>query len=186
MKNNWKYSTLTQAEKLKRIAQGDIDVFNTEKLNTDNHISLLKQEGIDASAYEEYAKKLDDTFAKSSVSLNHKGEQRGLSNAQKAELEKDERYVDYRAGEANFIKNVRENLAAMTGQYRDSIEQLQNEQKKTTEWFVNNGYRNTGELEEVEKYYNGAIKKLRDEYNEKSDIPTRILGIRYKNDVFSL
>ena len=76
MKNNWKYSTLTQAEKLKRIAQGDIDVFNTEKSNTDNHISLLKQEGIDTSAYEEYAKKLDDTFAKSSVSLNHKGEPR--------------------------------------------------------------------------------------------------------------
>ena len=40
--------------------------------------------------------------------------------------------------------------------------------------------------EEVEKYYNGAIKKLRDEYNEKSDIPKRILGIRYKNDVFLL
>ena len=49
MKNNWQYATLTQAEKLKRIASGDVDLYNTEIANVKNFGNLLKGAGVDTS-----------------------------------------------------------------------------------------------------------------------------------------
>lgn len=178
MSNNWKYSTMTEAEKMKKIAGGDVDLLNTELNNAKKYASLLSEVNADTTGVDNYINALNGAAASKSQTNT------------KDDTESEKYRVKYATGaEGKFLEKQYEKLVNLTKTYFDQLNKLETEQKQVTdylkEWFVNNGYSFDGsmaskKLEDTNKHYTDAIKELKENYKNESMTPRRLLGIARK------
>ena len=58
--SKWKYATLSEDEKIKRIGEGDKDLYESEIKNARAYQSLLKDNGVDTARADRYITRLNE------------------------------------------------------------------------------------------------------------------------------
>lgn len=172
MKNNWKYSTLSSAEKLKRIENGDSDLYKTEMDGVNKYISLLSEVGADDGEAVSYKNKL------TAASKNAAG------NA----AEKSDAVFPKYAGGKNYrlINSAYESLMEKMASYYEKLSALEEERETVngylSEWLANNGYSRDGNmakntLDVKNEEFDMREKELNESHEKSVKTPKRILGL---------
>lgn len=167
MKNTWKYSTLSSDEKLKRIEDGDGDLYNTETEGINKYISLLKEAGADYSEAVSYKNKLD--------------------NAKKA-YDRESAVLPKYAGGKNrkLTESAYENIVNKMKVYKERIKELEEERETVngylSEWLANNGYSRDGNMakktiDSKNKELDNREKELKENHEKSVKTTKRILGL---------
>ena len=163
MKNKWTYSTLSEAEKLKMISEGNKDLYKTEMENAKAYLNLLASENLETKGAKNYIRSLKDA----------------VSASKKSTSSSKNWYTQ------DFIDEFNNNFKNLEKQYTDTISELEKEQKKTvdylSEWLVNNGYSldgnyGAGRLGEVKSAYSKEIDRLKKEYDENIKYYRSLVG----------
>ena len=176
MKNNWEYSTLNRAEKMKRIASGDITLYKSERENTRRYKDELSKAGVSTERADSYQNELDNALASYEGSQNT------------------ERDGTVASRSSQFLGQMYDKLIELENQYGTAMKKLKEEYDGSigalSEWIANNGYSLDGDfgkskLDDVHKLYKKAIKDLKDEYVNATSDKKRMLGIRSRHDFTS-
>ncbi len=166
MKTNWQYSMLSSSEKLDRIRNGDMNLFNTEMTNSANYASVLRKAGADASrAY-------DNMINLVSAANTSARKARNGTTSRNTNLPK---YASGENGEQlnkayRNLENARKKRAEALGELEEEREVLAS---YVAEWLINNGYSLDGnlgskKLGEIQEDYETSLKEINDEYDAVS------------------
>jgi len=153
MSNNWKNSTISQADKLELVKKGDKDIYNSEKELNGNLRKARAEAGLDTTQVDAWDSALDGAM----YSYNK-------SNTPKY----------YSASKGEAMLELYNSLLETDRQYKESIKNLKEESGVVTDYvtelLVNNGYSTDGsmgkeKLGELGEYYRKSIDALEKGYD---------------------
>ena len=161
MAYNWKYATLSDRERMKRIRNGDTDVYNAEKEMNKIMRQNRSEAGLSTDYVDGWDKAIDDAYAdavaKQSGSVRVNYQSPSLSAVNNAYTK--------------AMKALREEKAEAL---KDATEQAESARENLSEWLVNNGFSDEGstakkEREELEKSIAELIEKIKTQYKARSE-----------------
>ena len=140
MANNWKYASLGERERLKKISEGDKDVYSTEKARNKELKRLQTELGLSTAKTDNWESKIDSAY-KSAIGAqlvpNFTATSKNYSSIKKA-LDGYNNEMSYLTGERN----------SSLGDARDSAK---SSYRALSEWLANNGFSNEGYTAKKEK-----------------------------------
>ena len=161
MANNWKYATLSDRERMKRIRNGDTDVYNAEKEMNKIMRQNRSEAGLSTDYVDGWDKAIDDAYAdavaKQNESTRIKYHRPAISAANSAYTK--------------AMKALREEKAEAL---KNADEQAESARDNLYEWLANNGFSDEGstakkEREELEKSIADLLEQVKAQYRAKAE-----------------
>ena len=159
MSYNYKYSTLGQRERLKRIRNGDSDVYQAEKELNGKQRRALAEAGVSTADIDEWDATIDNAYK---------------SSGEKAKNAAIPKFGSSRLGAIN--KALSTSIKDLKKQKNESIESAKTEAEDALEfieeWLAANGYYKDGNLatkskKEIEDALEAALESIKRDYDKK-------------------
>lgn len=161
MAYNWKYATLSDRERMKRIRNGDTDVYNAEKEMNKIMRQNRSEAGLSTDYVDGWDKAIDDAYAGALAKQNESTKIKYHSPAISAA----------NSAYTKAMKALREEKAEAI---KDATEQAESARENLSEWLSNNGFSDEGstakkEREELEKSIADLLEQVKAQYRAKAE-----------------